>query len=163
NHLLAGVTAGRLGNRHPTIAPYATYHASDGPFALGVGNDKMFTRLCAAIGRPELATDERFATNAARREHYDALDAELEVILAGRHGRDRKTRSPSVTRATSRAEDRRRERSSARDARSLVRRLDGQRTAATAGAGLGQRLVGLAQDRLRLGRVGQRLGVGLLE
>jgi crotonobetainyl-CoA:carnitine CoA-transferase CaiB-like acyl-CoA transferase len=84
NHLLAGVTAGRLGNRHPTIAPYATYHASDGPFALGVGNDKMFARLCEAIGRGELATDERFATNAARRAHYDELDVELDAVLAQR-------------------------------------------------------------------------------
>src|SRR3954470_702862 len=84
NHLLAGVTAQRLGNRHPTIAPYATYHASDGPFALGVGNDKMFARLCQAIGRPELATDERFVTNADRRAHIDALDAELEGPLAAR-------------------------------------------------------------------------------
>jgi crotonobetainyl-CoA:carnitine CoA-transferase CaiB-like acyl-CoA transferase len=82
NHLLAGVVARQLGNRHPTIAPYATYHASDGPFALGVGNDAMFGRLCAVIGRPELATDERFATNAARRANIDALDAELETALA---------------------------------------------------------------------------------
>ena len=84
NHLLAGVTAGRLGNRHPTIAPYSTYEAADGPFALGVGNDAMFARLCAAIGRPDLSGDERFATNAARREHVDALDAELEAALAAR-------------------------------------------------------------------------------
>src|SRR4051794_20148356 len=84
NYLLADVVAGRLGNRHPTIAPYATYHASDGPFALGVGNDAMFARLCATLGRPELAADERFAANAARRAHIDALDAELEAALAGR-------------------------------------------------------------------------------
>jgi crotonobetainyl-CoA:carnitine CoA-transferase CaiB-like acyl-CoA transferase len=84
NHLLAGVTPGRLGNRHPTIAPYATYHASDGPFALGVGNDAMFARLCGVVGRPDLAGDERFATNAARRASVDALDAELEGPLATR-------------------------------------------------------------------------------
>jgi crotonobetainyl-CoA:carnitine CoA-transferase CaiB-like acyl-CoA transferase len=84
NHLLAGVTATRLGNRHPTIAPYATYHGADGPFALGVGNDAMFARLCQVIGRPGLAADERFATNAARRAHIDALDAELEAALATR-------------------------------------------------------------------------------
>src|SRR4051794_28682214 len=82
NYLLADVVPRRLGNRHPTIAPYATYHASDGPFALGVGNDAMFARLCATIGRPELAGDERFATNAARRAHIDELDAELETALA---------------------------------------------------------------------------------
>src|SRR4051812_9520509 len=83
-YLLAGVVGGRLGNRHPSIAPYATYHAADGPFALGVGNDAMFARLCTAIGRPDLPGDERFATNAARRENIDELDAELEAALAAR-------------------------------------------------------------------------------
>src|SRR4051812_18786844 len=84
NYLLAGVVARPLGNRHPTIAPYSTYHASDGPFALGVGNDAMFARLCTVIGRPDLPGDERFATNAARRENIDELDAELEAALAAR-------------------------------------------------------------------------------
>jgi crotonobetainyl-CoA:carnitine CoA-transferase CaiB-like acyl-CoA transferase len=83
-YLLAGVVGGRLGNRHPSVAPYATYHASDRQFALGAGNDAMFARLCAAIGRPQLATDERFATNTARREHMAELDAELEAALAAR-------------------------------------------------------------------------------
>src|SRR3954468_2506729 len=87
-YLLAGVVGGRLGNRHPSIAPYATYHAADGPFALGVGNDAMFARLCTTIGRPDLPGDERFATNAARRAHIDALDAELERELAARSAQE---------------------------------------------------------------------------
>jgi crotonobetainyl-CoA:carnitine CoA-transferase CaiB-like acyl-CoA transferase len=66
--LLAGVVGGRLGNRHPSIAPYETFAAADGEFALAVGNDAIFTRLCAAIERPELAADPRFATNAHREE-----------------------------------------------------------------------------------------------
>ena len=81
-YLLAGVVAGRLGNRHPSIAPYETYEASDGPFALAVGNDALFVRLCGAIGQPELATDARYATNAARLEHRDELGAELEAAFA---------------------------------------------------------------------------------
>src|SRR3954447_26522877 len=84
NHLLAGVVARQLGTPHPTIAPYSTYHASDGPFALGVGNDAMFARLCTVIGRPELASDERFATNAARRAHMGELEGELEAAVAAR-------------------------------------------------------------------------------
>jgi crotonobetainyl-CoA:carnitine CoA-transferase CaiB-like acyl-CoA transferase len=83
-YLLAGVVGGRLGNRHPSIAPYATYHAADGPFVLGAGNDAMFARLCATLGRPELAADERYATNTARRQHMAELDAELEAALAAR-------------------------------------------------------------------------------
>jgi crotonobetainyl-CoA:carnitine CoA-transferase CaiB-like acyl-CoA transferase len=81
-YLLAGVVAGRLGNRHPSIAPYETYEAADGPFAVAVGNDAIYRRLCEAIGRPELAGDERFATNAVRLRHRDELGAALEEAFA---------------------------------------------------------------------------------
>jgi crotonobetainyl-CoA:carnitine CoA-transferase CaiB-like acyl-CoA transferase len=72
-----------MGNRHPSIVPYQTYAASDGDFALAVGNDTMFARLCEVIGRPGLAADERFATNTARLEHRDALSALLLDAFAG--------------------------------------------------------------------------------
>ncbi|MGZ4277442.1 MAG: CaiB/BaiF CoA transferase family protein [Solirubrobacteraceae bacterium] len=81
-HLNAGTVPGRLGNRHPSIAPYETYTAADGDFALAVGNDALFARLCEAIGRPELAGDERFATNTARLEHRDELGALLDEAFA---------------------------------------------------------------------------------
>jgi crotonobetainyl-CoA:carnitine CoA-transferase CaiB-like acyl-CoA transferase len=81
-HLNAGAVPGRMGNRHPSIAPYETVAAADGDFAVAVGNDTIFGRLCAVVGRPELAGDERFATNAARMEHRDALAAELEAAFA---------------------------------------------------------------------------------
>ena len=71
-----------MGNRHPSIAPYETYAAADGDFAVAVGNDALFGRLCEVIGRPELAEDERFATNAARLEHRDALGAVLDEAFA---------------------------------------------------------------------------------
>jgi crotonobetainyl-CoA:carnitine CoA-transferase CaiB-like acyl-CoA transferase len=77
-HLNAGVVPGRLGNRHPSITPYETFRAADGDFALAVGNDAIFGRLCEAIGRPELAGDERFATNASRLEHREELGSLLE-------------------------------------------------------------------------------------
>jgi crotonobetainyl-CoA:carnitine CoA-transferase CaiB-like acyl-CoA transferase len=77
-HLNAGVVPGRLGNRHPSITPYETFRAADGDFALAVGNDAIFGRLCEAIGRPELAGDERFATNALRLEHREELGSLLE-------------------------------------------------------------------------------------
>jgi crotonobetainyl-CoA:carnitine CoA-transferase CaiB-like acyl-CoA transferase len=82
-YLNAGTVPGRMGNRHPSIAPYETYPAADGDFALAVGNDTMFARLCDVIGRPELAGDERFATNTARLEHRDALGALLVEAFAG--------------------------------------------------------------------------------
>jgi crotonobetainyl-CoA:carnitine CoA-transferase CaiB-like acyl-CoA transferase len=81
-HLNTGGVPGRLGNRHPSITPYETFAAADGDFAVAVGNDTIYARLCEVIGRPELAADARFATNAARLEHRDALAAELEAAFA---------------------------------------------------------------------------------
>jgi crotonobetainyl-CoA:carnitine CoA-transferase CaiB-like acyl-CoA transferase len=82
-YLMAGVVAGRMGTRHPSIAPYETFRAADAELAVAVGNDALFARLCAALGRPGLAVDERFATNAQRLRHRDALAAEIETALAG--------------------------------------------------------------------------------
>jgi crotonobetainyl-CoA:carnitine CoA-transferase CaiB-like acyl-CoA transferase len=81
-HVNTGVVPGRLGNRHPSIAPYETFAAADGDFAVAVGNDAIFARLCAVIGRPELADDERFATNATRLTHRDELGRELDAAFA---------------------------------------------------------------------------------
>jgi crotonobetainyl-CoA:carnitine CoA-transferase CaiB-like acyl-CoA transferase len=78
----AGVVGGRLGNRHPSIAPYETFRTADGELAVAGGNDAIFARLCAVVDRPQLAADERFATNAARLEHRDALARELEAAFA---------------------------------------------------------------------------------
>jgi crotonobetainyl-CoA:carnitine CoA-transferase CaiB-like acyl-CoA transferase len=77
----AGVRGRRRGNRHPSIVPYETYETADRPLAVAVGNDRMFARLCAVIGRPELAGDARFATNTARIAHADELASALEAVL----------------------------------------------------------------------------------
>jgi crotonobetainyl-CoA:carnitine CoA-transferase CaiB-like acyl-CoA transferase len=71
----------RRGNRHPSIAPYATYDAADRPFAVAAGNDRLFARLCEAVGLPELPADERFATNAARVAHIAELGEALEAVF----------------------------------------------------------------------------------
>jgi crotonobetainyl-CoA:carnitine CoA-transferase CaiB-like acyl-CoA transferase len=76
-----GVRPGRRGNRHPSIVPYETYETADRPLAVAAANQRLFTRLCEAVGRPELAEDPRFATNADRVEHADALAAALEERL----------------------------------------------------------------------------------
>jgi crotonobetainyl-CoA:carnitine CoA-transferase CaiB-like acyl-CoA transferase len=81
-YLNAGAVPGRLGNRHPSITPYETYRAADAEIAVACGNDALFRRLCGAIGRPELADDERYATNTARLEHRDALTGDLEAAFA---------------------------------------------------------------------------------
>jgi crotonobetainyl-CoA:carnitine CoA-transferase CaiB-like acyl-CoA transferase len=82
-YTVAGVVPGRMGNRHPSIAPYETFAAADRDLAVAVGNDALFSRLCAALGRPDLAADPRFASNALRLEHQDALAAELGAVFAG--------------------------------------------------------------------------------
>jgi crotonobetainyl-CoA:carnitine CoA-transferase CaiB-like acyl-CoA transferase len=76
-----GVVPSRRGNRHPSIVPYETYEAADRPFAVAVGNDRLFERLCTAIGLPDLAADERFATNQARVANVDALGEAFESVF----------------------------------------------------------------------------------
>jgi crotonobetainyl-CoA:carnitine CoA-transferase CaiB-like acyl-CoA transferase len=83
-----GAVPSRRGNRHPSIVPYETYEAQDRPFAVAVGNDRLFARLCEAIGLPELPADERFATNAARVANVDALGERLEAVFRTRPAAD---------------------------------------------------------------------------
>jgi crotonobetainyl-CoA:carnitine CoA-transferase CaiB-like acyl-CoA transferase len=83
-YTLAGAIAGRMGNAHPSIAPYELFPTADGDLVLAVGNDKQFAALCATIGAPELAGDERFATNGARVAHRATLRDVLVERLAGR-------------------------------------------------------------------------------
>jgi crotonobetainyl-CoA:carnitine CoA-transferase CaiB-like acyl-CoA transferase len=84
NYFATGNVPGRLGNRHPTIVPYETFEASDGEFVIAVGNDDQWRRLCAIMGKPDLAADERFASNRGRVAHYETLRPVLAGILAGR-------------------------------------------------------------------------------
>jgi formyl-CoA transferase/CoA:oxalate CoA-transferase len=77
----------RMGNRHPSIAPYDTFAASDGDFVLAVGNDTQFRAFCALIDRPALADDARFATNAARVKHVAVLHDAIEPVLRSRSRR----------------------------------------------------------------------------
>src|ERR671923_1861193 len=49
-----GTVPARRGNRHPSIVPYETYEAADRPLAIAVGNDRLFARMCEAIGLPDL-------------------------------------------------------------------------------------------------------------
>jgi crotonobetainyl-CoA:carnitine CoA-transferase CaiB-like acyl-CoA transferase len=78
----AGVVPGRLGNEHPSIAPYAVFRAADRSLALAVGNDTQFARLMDVLGDPALARDKRFSTNPERVRHRDALRREVEARLA---------------------------------------------------------------------------------
>jgi crotonobetainyl-CoA:carnitine CoA-transferase CaiB-like acyl-CoA transferase len=77
-----GATPVRMGNRHPSIAPYDTFAAADGDFVLAVGNDDQFGRVCDVLGRAALASDQRFRTNQDRVRNGDALRAALAPMLA---------------------------------------------------------------------------------
>jgi crotonobetainyl-CoA:carnitine CoA-transferase CaiB-like acyl-CoA transferase len=82
--LADGRQPARLGSRHPNLTPYQAYAAADGWLVLGAGSEDLWRRLCAAIDRPDLAADPRFATNAARVRHRAALDACLGAVFATR-------------------------------------------------------------------------------
>jgi crotonobetainyl-CoA:carnitine CoA-transferase CaiB-like acyl-CoA transferase len=84
NHLLGGAVPGPMGNAHPNIVPYQLFRASDRPFILAAGNDRLFARTCDVLGRPELAADERFSTNAARVRNREHLIPMLEEAFARR-------------------------------------------------------------------------------
>jgi CoA:oxalate CoA-transferase len=80
-YLATGKAPGRIGNRHPFMTPFDTFDTADRPFAICVGNDKLFAALCQAIGKPELVTQPRFKTNFDRMTNNVALKAELESVL----------------------------------------------------------------------------------
>lgn len=79
-----GIEPAPLGSRHPSITPFETFRTADGRIVIAAGNDRLFRRLCDVLGAPELASDPRFAGNAERTEHRDALKAALEAALARR-------------------------------------------------------------------------------
>jgi crotonobetainyl-CoA:carnitine CoA-transferase CaiB-like acyl-CoA transferase len=83
NWLTAGVVPARMGNQHPSIAPYELLEASDGPFVIAVGNDAQFRTFCEVLELPGLADDERFATNAGRVTNREPMLAALAPTLAG--------------------------------------------------------------------------------
>ncbi|MFE0947709.1 CaiB/BaiF CoA transferase family protein [Streptomyces mutabilis] len=83
-YVAAGVVPGRLGNAHPSIAPYETFHTADRPIALAVGNDRQFAALAALLGAPELADDARFRTNPDRVAHRGELRSLLQDRLRTR-------------------------------------------------------------------------------
>ena len=81
NYLVGGTTPARYGNAHANIVPYQTFEASDGAFAVAVGNDGQFRRLCTLLERPALSDDPRFATNPARVANRDTLIEILQAIF----------------------------------------------------------------------------------
>jgi crotonobetainyl-CoA:carnitine CoA-transferase CaiB-like acyl-CoA transferase len=84
NYLVNGVVPKRQGNAHANIVPYQVFRSSDGHLILAVGNDRQFVKFCDIIGCPQLARDERFATNANRVRNREILVPMLQEVLLGR-------------------------------------------------------------------------------
>ncbi len=82
--LADGRQPARLGSAHPTLAPYQAFQAADGWFVAGVGSPDLWRRFCAAVERPELADDPRFASSEARVRNRGELDALLAAVFAAR-------------------------------------------------------------------------------
>ena len=86
NWLVGGVDPGRLGNRHPTVVPYKTFDVADGTIIIAIGNDGQFRAFCMLMGVPQLAQDERFVTARARLINRDAIEAEVQRLVANEPG-----------------------------------------------------------------------------
>jgi crotonobetainyl-CoA:carnitine CoA-transferase CaiB-like acyl-CoA transferase len=85
-HRYGGVTPGRHGLKHPTIAPYGAFACADGKQVLiSIQNEREWLKLCRDIlGDPSVATDPRFVSNSERVANRDALDAIVARALAAR-------------------------------------------------------------------------------
>jgi crotonobetainyl-CoA:carnitine CoA-transferase CaiB-like acyl-CoA transferase len=76
-----GRSPGRLGNAHPSLAPYEPYQAADGKVIVAVANPRLWSRFCRAVGLEDLENDPRFATNSARLTHRVALNEQIEQVF----------------------------------------------------------------------------------
>ncbi|GGN98696.1 CoA transferase [Actinoplanes lobatus] len=84
NYLVSGVPPEPMGDQNATAAPSGTFHAADGPLNIAANRQEQFETLCRLIGRPDLATDERFAEREARKQHRAALNDEIDTALRRR-------------------------------------------------------------------------------
>jgi crotonobetainyl-CoA:carnitine CoA-transferase CaiB-like acyl-CoA transferase len=81
-YTLAGEVGGRMGNAHPSVAPYDLFTTAAGELVIAVGTDEQFRALCAVLGCAALADDRRFASNSARSLNRERLTQELTARLS---------------------------------------------------------------------------------
>lgn len=87
-YVATGEVPGKLGSRHPSIAPFATFATADGHIAIAAGNDELWALVCKVLGRDDLLADARFRTNPSRVAHVEAMAAEMEKTLAAKPSRE---------------------------------------------------------------------------
>jgi crotonobetainyl-CoA:carnitine CoA-transferase CaiB-like acyl-CoA transferase len=84
NYLMTGEAPTRLGNAHQNIVPYQVFACADGHVIVAVGNDSQFAKFCAVAGKPEWASDPRYAKNADRVRNRDVLVPLIAEVMAAR-------------------------------------------------------------------------------
>ena len=84
-HLLyrqfSGVNPEPAGSRHAGFAPYGAFPTTDGAIVIGVSNDRLFRRLCTALGRVEWLEDPRYSSNALRVENRETLEGDMANVI----------------------------------------------------------------------------------
>ena len=88
NFFATGKSPARIGNLHPNIVPYQPFRTADGNVIVACGNDNLYRRLCDVIGRPDLVSDPRFATNGKRVENRSEMTRILAEIFLTRTTKD---------------------------------------------------------------------------
>jgi crotonobetainyl-CoA:carnitine CoA-transferase CaiB-like acyl-CoA transferase len=76
-----GKSPGRLGNAHPSLAPYEPYPAADGSVIVAVANPRLWSRFCSAVGAEALEHDPRFATNSDRLHNRAELNDAIHLLF----------------------------------------------------------------------------------
>ena len=82
NYFASGASPGRMGSKHPNIAPYQAFETADGYVGVACSSDAFWPRLCEALDRPDLLADERFETTEGRVRNREPLDRELDASFA---------------------------------------------------------------------------------
>jgi CoA:oxalate CoA-transferase len=83
-YTVTGEIPGPLGARHPTITPFQALATGDGNIIVAAGNDGLFQKFCAALGRADLADSALFRSNELRQKNQPKLQDELERTLKGK-------------------------------------------------------------------------------
>jgi crotonobetainyl-CoA:carnitine CoA-transferase CaiB-like acyl-CoA transferase len=81
-YFATGDSPGRMGSKHPTIAPYQAFLTEDSYVVVACASENIWPRFCKAIGREDLVDDERFATNTDRVTNRDDLEEILAAEMA---------------------------------------------------------------------------------
>ena len=82
NFLVSGKVPQRMGNAHPNITPYQVFPVADGHIIIASGNDGRCAKLCAVLGEPALAKQEKYIDNKARLAHRAELIGHLCALTA---------------------------------------------------------------------------------